>query len=93
MRPVLTLLAGCALYAAAGNTIPFNWTHRLSESCFWLPVKGWDAVGLARGDPSAHDNVARVACMARRGGYGVEVINVLPAFPDRVVLASIRRGE
>lgn len=67
MRPLTAILAGSALYVAAGSLVPFATSHQLTEQCAWVPKRLWSDFGLARGEPSHRENVARVACFARRG--------------------------
>lgn len=93
MRPFVALLSGAALYAAAGAAIPFSWTHTLSESCYWLPASPWDDLGLSRGEPGYDENVARAACFNKRGGFGVDVRDVLRVWPDKAWLTALRSGK
>jgi hypothetical protein len=67
MRPLAAILAGSALYVAAGSLVPFGMSHRLSEQCAWVPNPVLSDLGLARGEPSYRENMARVACFHRRG--------------------------
>lgn len=67
MRPLTALYLGGALYVAAGNLAPFEWSHRLTESCAWVPARGWSDLGLSRGEPGAVQIAARAPCLARRG--------------------------
>ena len=90
MRLLTAAAAGAVAYIAAGALIPFNWSHSLSETCHWVPMRSLSALGLSRGDPSEDDNMARAACLYRRGGYGVEIRTIINRWPDRAQLTALR---
>lgn len=91
MRPVAFAIAGAAVYIAAGAVIPFNWSHRLAEGCQWVPRRSLDNLGLARGEPTGGDNLARAICLYRKGLKSETPIptRILNHWPSRAELTAM----
>lgn len=93
MRPLTAILAGSALYVAAGSLIPFSMSHSLSEQCAWVPNRILSDLGLARGEPSYRENVARVACFHRRGlrSDNLKALDVRRSWPSQAEFVKWER--
>lgn len=90
MRPIAAILAGSALYAAAGSLVPFGASHELTEQCAWVSKRHMAVLRLDRGKPTAQDAALRTSCLNRRGGYGFDVQTIIERWPDRAQLTALR---